>query len=194
MFEGELQHSVPCFAGGGGLKSASRDHRRHPLGFDRCESAFGFCEGLCGVTPADDRCRLCFRHVFDDFDFFDFSEKAHWARCFGKHLGSSGGVREGIWGRPGGVREASWGVLGLSGGARGTSWEGLGRSWGDLGATFKAVRFRIDFLIDFERQKGAKREAFGEAKWSQNRSQNDPKSKSIFKSEKTLFKTVLGAS
>ena len=24
-----------------------------------------------------------------------------------------------------------------------------GRSWGDLGATFKAVRFRIDFWIDF---------------------------------------------
>ena len=31
------QHAVPCCAGGGGLKSASRDHRRHPLGFDRCE-------------------------------------------------------------------------------------------------------------------------------------------------------------
>ena len=96
-------------------------------------------------------------------------------------------------GHPGGVQEASWGVLGLSGGVRGASWEGLGRSWGDLGATFKAVRFRIDFLIDFERQKGAKREAFGEPKWSQNRSQNDSKSKSIFKNEKTLFKTVLGA-
>ena len=94
-------------------------------------------------------------------------------------------------GHPGGVQEASWGVLGLSGGVRGASWEGLGRSWGDLGATFKAVRFRIDFLIDFERQKGAKRDAFGEPKWSQNRSQNDSKSKSIFKSEKTLFKTVL---
>ena len=49
-------------------------------------------------------------------------------------------------------------------------------------------------MIDFERQKGAKREAFGEAKSSQNQSQNDPKSKSIFKSEKTVFKTVLGAS
>ena len=97
-------------------------------------------------------------------------------------------------GHPGGVQEASWGVLGLSGGVRGASWEGLGRSWGDLGATLEAVRFRIVFLIDFERQKGAQREAFGEPKWSQNRSQNDSKSKSIFKSEKTLFKTVLGAS
>ena len=68
----------------------------------------------------------CFRHFFDDFDFFDFSEKGHWARCFGKDLGSSGGVRQGIWGRPGGVQEPSWGVMGLSGGVRGASWEGLG--------------------------------------------------------------------
>ena len=52
----------------------------------------------------------------------------------------------------------------MSGGVRGASWEGLGRSWGDLGATFKAVRFRIDFLIDFERKKGTKREAFREPK------------------------------
>ena len=148
-------------------------------------------KSLLRVTTVDDRCRLFFRLFFDEFDFFDFSEKGHWARCFGKDLGSSGGVRQGIWGRPGGVREASWRVLGLSGGVRGASWEGLGRSWGDHGATFEAVRFRIDFLIDFERQKGAQREAFWEPKWSQNRSQNDSKSKSIFKSEKIPFKTVL---
>ena len=73
----------------------------------------------------------------------------------------------------GGVLGGSWGVLGASGGVRGTSWGGLGRSWGDLGPTFKAVHFRIVFLIDFEREKGAKREAFGEAKWSQNRSKNE---------------------
>ena len=71
-------------------------------------------------------------------------------------------------GHPGGVREASWGVLEVSGGVRGASWEDLGRSWADLVATFKAVRFQIDFLIDFDREKGAQREAFGEAKWSQN--------------------------
>ena len=98
----------------------------------------------------------------------------------------------GLLGASGGVQEASWGVLGLSGGVRGASWEGLGRSWGDLGATFKAVRFRIDFLIDFERQKGAKREAFGEPKWSQNRSQNDSKSKTIFESEKNALQDALG--
>jgi hypothetical protein len=105
----------------------------------------------------------------------------------GELLGASGGG-------PGGVREASWGVLGHSGGLRGASWEGLGRSWGDLGATLEAVRFRIVFLIDLERQKGAQREAFWEPKWSQNRSQNNSKSKSIFKSEKIPFKIVLGPS
>ena len=99
------------------------------------------------------------------------------------HLGAFGGGPGAVLGGPGAVRE------GL-----GASWEGLGRSWSDLGATFKAVRFRIYFFIDFERRKGAKREAFGEPKWRLNRSQNDSKSKSIFKSETTLFKTVLGAS
>ena len=145
----------------------------------------------------EDRCRLFFRHVFDDFEFFDFSEKGYWARCFGKRFGSSGGIRGASWGirrGSGGVREASWGVLGHSGGLRGASWEGLGRSWGDLGATLEAVRFRIVFLIDLERQKGAQREAFWEPKWSQNRSQNNSKSKSIFKSEKIPFKIVLGPS
>ena len=150
------------------------------------------------VTTVDDRCRLFFFSTFfDDFEFLDFSEKGYWARCFGKRFGSSGGSGKllGASGEgPGGVREASWGVLGLSGGLRGASWEGLGRSWGDLGATLEAVRFRIVFLIDFERQKGAQREAFWEPKWSQNRSENDPKSKSIFKSEKIPFKTVLETS
>ena len=70
-------------------------------------------------------------------------------------------------GRPGEHLGGSWCV-------RGASWESLGRSWGDLGATFEAVRFRIDVLIDFERQKGAKRNAFGWAKGSQNPSQDDP--------------------
>ena len=98
----------------------------------------------------------------------------------GELLGASGGG-------PGGLL---WGPGALGG----ASWEGLGRSWGDLGATLEAVRFRIVFLIDFERQKGAQREAFGEPKWSQNRSQNNSKSKSIFKSEKIPFKTVLGPS
>ena len=64
----------------------------------------------------------------DKFGFFDLSEKDYWARCFGKHRGSSAGVREGIWGRPGGFREASWGGLGLSGGVRGVSTQDLARA------------------------------------------------------------------
>ena len=136
----------------------------------------------------------CFRHLSTISNFSIYPKKVIGPDASEKHFRSSGGGREGIWGRPGGVREASWEVLGVSGGFRGASWEGLGRSWGVLGATFKAVRFRIDFLIDFERQKGAKREAFGEPKRNENRSQNDAKSKSIFKSEKTLFRAVLGTS
>ena len=66
----------------------------------------------------------------------------------------------------GAVLGGSWRGPGGLGGVRGASWEGLGRSWGDLGATFGAVRFRIDFLIDFGREKGAQREAFGEPKWT----------------------------
>ena len=73
-------------------------------------------------------------------------------------------VQEGPGRLLGDVLGGSWGFLGASGGVRGASWEGLGRSWGDLGATFKAVRFRINFLIDFKCEKGAKREAFGKAK------------------------------
>ena len=99
-----------------------------------------------------------FRLVFDEFEFVDFSEKGCWAGCFGKAFWAVRGGPEGYLG-------GSWGV-------RKASWEGLGRSWGDLGANFKAVRFRIDFVIDFERQKGAKREALGEAKWSKHPFQN----------------------
>ena len=83
-------------------------------------------------------------------------------------LGRPGGVPGGHLGRPGGGPGVILGGPGAVRGGPGASWEALGRSWGDLRATFEAVRCGIDFLIDFERQKGAKREAFGEAKWSQN--------------------------
>ena len=147
------------------------------------------------MTTVDDRCRLFFFDMFSTSSkFLIFPKNVIGPDASEKHFRSSGGVREGIWGCPGGVREASWRVLGLSGGVRGASWEGLGRSWGDLGATFQAVRFRIDFLIDFDRPKGANREALGEAKWSQNRSQNDPKSKPKIKSQKNRSKTVLDPS
>ena len=54
----------------------------------------------------------------------------------------------------------SWGGLGGSWELLGRSWGGLGRSWGDLAVTFRAVQFSIDFLSDFGRPRGAKREAF----------------------------------
>ena len=97
--------------------------------------------------------------------------------------------------------EASWGAFGASWDSLGSLLEPLGAilgrlgaKLGGLGATFGALRFFMIFLSDFGSKKRAQREAFGEPKWSQNRFQNESKSKSIFKSEKTLFKTVLGAS
>ena len=38
------------------------------------------------MTTVDGRCRLFFRHFFDDFEVFDFSEKVYGATCFGKIL------------------------------------------------------------------------------------------------------------
>ena len=82
------------------------------------------------MTTVDDRCRLFFRHVFDDFEFLDFPKKVIGPDASEKHFGSSGGVREGIWGRPGGSGRrlgGSWGSPGGSGGR-------LGRVLGALGA------------------------------------------------------------
>ena len=70
----------------------------------------------------------------------------------------------------------SWGSLGGSWELLGRSWGGLGRSWGDLAVTFRAVQFSIDFLTDFGRQTGAKREAFWEPKWSKIASKTHQKS------------------
>ena len=60
-----------------------------------------------------------------------------------KHFGSTAGSGVASWGVQGGLREASWEVLGCPGGVRGMFWESLGRSWSDLGGTFKAGRLRI---------------------------------------------------
>ena len=74
---------------------------------------------------------------------------------------------------------ASWGglggVLGGLGTLLGGSWGGLGRSCGDLKATLGAFKFLIVFLMDFGRQKGAQREAFGEPKRSPRRPKIDHK-------------------
>ena len=87
------------------------------------------------MTTVDDRCRLFFRHVFDDFEFLDFSEKGYWARWFGKHFRSSEGVWQGIWGLQGG-----------SGRQVGGSWrcpvgsgEHLGRVLGGLEAILEGI-------------------------------------------------------
>ena len=79
-----------------------------PFEFDCCEVTFGFCQVSMRVTSVSDRCRLCFRLVFDEFDFFgpDASEK---------HFGSPGGIREsicGLLGCPGGSGRAAWRLLG----------------------------------------------------------------------------------
>ena len=150
MFRG-IYNTPACSAGGGGMKSASRDHRRHPLGSDRCESTFGFCERPMRVTTVDDHCRFFFQHFFDDFEFFDFSEKGYWARCFGKafwvvrggpgeHLGASGGGPGGVLGGPGAVRGGSGGRLGRVLGALGAI---LGRSLrqSDFGSIFRTKPF-----------------------------------------------------
>ena len=70
----------------------------------------------------------------------------------------------------------SWGGLGGSWELLGRSWGGLGRSWGDLAVRFRAVHFPIDFLSDFGRPRGAKREAFGDPKRPQIGLKTDQKS------------------
>ena len=82
------------------------------------------------MTVVDFCFSTCFRHLSTISVFFEFFETGYWARSFEKHLGSSGGVREGIWGRPGGSGGRPWGVLGASWVRLGASWGALGASWG----------------------------------------------------------------
>ena len=89
------------------LKSASRDHRRHPLGSDRFENAFGF-----SATDASDH-RGWPLSILVSNTFF---------RRVLIFLAVPGG--------PGGHFGRSWGV-------QGASWEGFGRSWGDLAVRFQ---------------------------------------------------------
>ena len=107
------------------------------------------------VTTVDDRCRPFFRHVFDDFEVFDF-------------LDGPRGAREALGGRFGRV-------LGGLEGVRGASWEALGRSWSGLGGRLAARRFLIDFWIDFGVVLGAQKGAKREPKWDQNRTKIEGK-------------------
>ena len=134
-----LGHSLMYyeFSDGGCTKSSFEKRRSLILIFPQKDIGPGVSEKPFGMTIAD----FCFSIFFQQFQCFsNFCEKQIIGpEASEKHFGSSGKVREGIWGRPGEVREASREVLGLSGGVRGASWEGLWRSWGDLGATFGAV-------------------------------------------------------
>ena len=96
------------------------------------------------MTTADDRCRLFFRLVFDDFEFSDFSDdrctkslfgKKSRARCFGKAF----------WGHPG----ASWGVREGILGAPGVSRGHFGRALGGLGAILERLFEQSDFKSIF---------------------------------------------
>ena len=76
-----------------------------------------------------------FRHLFDDFEVFDFSDSPKGAReAFGEHLGGPGGVRGGSGRHLGG----SWGSPGGFGG-------GLGTVLGALGATLERPLRHSDF-------------------------------------------------
>ena len=96
------------------------------------------------VTTVDDRCRLFFRLVFDDFEFSDFSDdrctkslfgKKSRARCFGKAF----------WAVQGGSGRAFWAVQGGPGGHLGGSWGPLGAVLGGLGAILERLFEQSDF-------------------------------------------------
>ena len=78
-----------------------------------------------------------FRHVFDDFEVFDFPKK-----CMGPRVLLVQKLRKSIWGRPGGVRE---GILGAPGVSRGH----FGRALGDLGVILERLFEQSDFKSIF---------------------------------------------
>ena len=76
------------------MKSASRDHRRHwGSTVVKVLSVFG---SNCVERPLWMNIVVFFRLDFDDFDFFDFSEKEIGPETSGNAFGSSGRVRQGI--------------------------------------------------------------------------------------------------
>jgi len=93
----------------------------------------------------------------DGVDFFDLSAKMSWGRCFGKAFWPVQGGPEGSGSR----LRRSWVSPRRSGGR-------LGKVLGALGAFWETPLSQSDFgsiFIDFERHKGAKRDAFGDPKW-----------------------------
>ena len=84
---------------------------------------------------------------------------------------------------------AFWVPFGCFLGLLGYLWAPLGASWGDLGPLGAILGFQVEFVDDFGSQKGAKREPT----WHQNRTQNEPKSKTNFDIEKDALEDRLGA-
>ena len=97
---------------------------------------------------------------------------------------------------PGALLEASWGLLGRSWRLPGASWAPLGPSWAVLEATQNKTKMKSIF----EAPKISKKilqpidlGAFWAPKIDQNRTQNDSKFETIFKSEKNALQERLGA-
>ena len=169
-----------------GLKSASRDHRRHSLGFDRCESTFGFSERLCRVTTVDEHCLFC-SCVFRRFRLFRFfRKKAIGPDALENAFGSSGG---GSGKASGGIRGGPRGILGHPEGVLGWSWALLGGSWSDLERRPISDRF----FIDFGCQKGGIWGGQREPKSIPKRPPNDAKSKTVLNSHKNTLQDRLEA-
>ena len=101
---------------------------------------------------------------------------------------------------PGALLAASWNLFGRSWGALGASWGGLGASWAPLGPSWRRSKRDQDNML--------KKGQLQERKWcgspnlkgpkkepqiDPNRTQNESKIKTIFKSEKVALQEPLGA-
>ena len=138
------------------------------------------------MTTVDDRCRpLFFRHVFDDFDFIEFSEKDCWARGFGKARGPFWEVL-GVRGR---VLGGSWGSWEAPGGVLGGSWAVLGRSWSNLLSRFIWNRF----FDRFGPRKGCQKGGIWGAKMEPKSVPKRPKIEIDFQERKNTLQDRLGS-
>ena len=113
------------------------------------------------MTIVGDHGRPFFRHVFDDFEVFDYLDGPRGARmALGERFGRVLGGLEGI---------------------RGSS----GRCWSGLGGHLAARRFFMDFWFDFGvglgAQKGPKREPKRDQERAKIEGKNDVEKRSFYK-------------
>ena len=94
------------------------------------------------MITVDDRCRLFYRRLFDEFEYLLIFPK--------KVIGPD--ASENVLGRPGGSGRASWGIRGGPGGLlggpgalRGGSGGRLGRVLGGLGAILERLFEQFNF-------------------------------------------------